>query len=194
MKQVTFGMVWQIASKQTIDIPDDVDLNDQDAIRDYIQENWVNIHIPSDGEGDYISGSNELDRTVEIVAVSDDESQPRVYTNLMEGLPAAIYRNVKVEWKYCYEGLHGLYNPNDPSDVQLLRFVVYIVRDGCWKEVDDASYCTQMPVTARRYIMSRAVAYLAKQYADALASDPDTSVKELGESLRWIAPDWFQNK
>ena len=192
-KQVTFGMVWQMAGKQTIDIPDDMDPNDQDAIRDYIQENWDNISIPSDGEGDYISGSDELDETVELV-VTDDGNQPRVYINALEGLPAAIDRNVKVEWTDCDEGLSGEYDPCNPRDIHLLRFDVYVVRDGSWTEVDDASYCTMMPADTDQEILKRAVKYLAKRYADILASDPDTSVKKLGERLSWIAPDWFQNK
>lgn len=193
MKEVTFGMVWQMAGKQTISIPDDIDPNDQDAIRDYIKENWDSIPIPADGEGDYISGSDELDETVEFV-VMDDGSQPRVYINALEGLPAAIDRNVKVEWTDCGEGLCGEYDAEDPDDIHLLRFDVYVVRDGSWVAVDDASYCTQMPADTGLEILKRAVKRLAKEYADVLADDPDTSVKKLGEGLSWIAPDWFQNK
>ena len=195
MKQVTFGMVWQMAGKQTIDIPDDIDLNDQDAIREYIQENWDIIPIPSDGEGDYISGSDELDETVGFV-VTDDGNQPGVYINTLEGLPAAIDRNVKVEWTDCGEGLVAKYDAKDPNDIHLLHFDVYIVRDGSWVAVDDASYCTLMPADTDPEILQRAVKYLAKEYADILADDPDpdTSVKKLGESMSWIAPDWFLNK
>ena len=193
MKEVTFGMVWQMAGKQTIMLPDDIDPNDQDAIREYIQENWDSIPIPADGEGDYISGSDELDETVEFI-VTDDGNQPRVYINVLEGLPAAIDRNVKVEWTDIGEGLRGDYNAEDPTDIHLLRFDVYVVRDGSWVEVDDASYCTQMPADTDQDILRRAVKYLAKQYADVLSSDPDASVKKMGESLSWIAPDWFQNE
>ena len=192
MKEVTFGMVWQVAAKQTISLPDDIDANDMDAIRDYLLENWSIIPIPSNVEGDYISGSDELDETVEFV-VTDDRNQPRVYINALEGLPAAIDRNVKVEWTDCNEGLSGDYNAENPEDVHLLRFDVYVVRDGSWVAVDDASYCTQMPADTDMDILKRAVKYLAKEYADVLSSDPDTSVKKLGERMSWIAPDWFQN-
>lgn len=61
----TFSMVWMVAGQQSIDLPDGLDPNDIIAVRNYIKENWENIPIPT--EGDYISGSDELDEDGEII-------------------------------------------------------------------------------------------------------------------------------
>lgn len=103
----------------------------------------------------------------------------------------AIDRAVKVEWSDCEEGIHGDFNPNDPDDVSLLRFDVYVARGGRWEAVDDASYCTQMPVDTPKPTLKRALLYLLKEYSNVLNSDPEQSVKKMGEGLSWISPDWF---
>ena len=64
MKTVTFGMVWQVSAKQTIELPDDIDTTDEETVRDYILENWSDIPLPSDG--DYIPESDVLDDLVPI--------------------------------------------------------------------------------------------------------------------------------
>ena len=61
----TFSMVWMVTGQQSIDLPDGLDPNDITAVRDYIKENWDNIPLPT--EGDYISGSDELDEDSEII-------------------------------------------------------------------------------------------------------------------------------
>ena len=53
---------------------------------------------------------------------------------------------IRVEWEDIGEGICGDYNPEDPDDHPLLRFSVSILLDGQWEAVEDASYCTQMPV------------------------------------------------
>lgn len=58
-------MVWMVAGQQSIDLPDGLDPNDIIAVRNYIKENWDNIPLPT--EGDYISGSDELDEDGEII-------------------------------------------------------------------------------------------------------------------------------
>ena len=58
-------MVWMVTGQQSIDLPDGLDPNDIAAVRDYIKENWDNIPLPT--EGDYISGSDELDEDGEII-------------------------------------------------------------------------------------------------------------------------------
>lgn len=58
-------MVWMVAGQQSIDLPDGLDPNDITAVRNYIKENWDNIPLPT--EGDYISGSDELDEDGEII-------------------------------------------------------------------------------------------------------------------------------
>lgn len=61
----TFSMVWMVAGQQSIDLPEGLDPNDITAVRNYIKENWDNIPLPT--EGDYISGSDELDEDGEII-------------------------------------------------------------------------------------------------------------------------------
>ena len=58
-------MVWMVTGQQSIDLPDGLDPNDIAAVRDYIKKNWDNIPLPT--EGDYISGSDELDEDGEII-------------------------------------------------------------------------------------------------------------------------------
>lgn len=69
MKTVTFGMVWQVSGKQTINLPDDIDTTDEEAVRNYIQEQWDNIPLPT--ESDYIPESDEFDGLTDI-EISDD--------------------------------------------------------------------------------------------------------------------------
>lgn len=58
MAIVHFGMVWQSYGHQSLELPDEVDANDIDAVRQYILDHWDEIPIP---EGDYIGYSDELD-------------------------------------------------------------------------------------------------------------------------------------
>jgi hypothetical protein len=69
MKTVTFGMVWQVFGKQTINLPDNIDTTDEDAVKNYIQEQWDNIPLPT--ESDYIPESDEFDELTDI-EISDD--------------------------------------------------------------------------------------------------------------------------
>lgn len=70
--------------------------------------------------------------------------------------------NIIAEWEYIGEGWSGDYNPDDPDDTMLLRFSVkefHKVSEfgGQWVEMDDASYCTQMPVDTDEKILRRAL-------------------------------------
>lgn len=58
-------MVWMVTGQQNINLPDELDPNDITAVRNYIKKNWDNIPLPT--EGDYISGSDELDEDGEII-------------------------------------------------------------------------------------------------------------------------------
>ena len=85
---------------------------------------------------------------------------------------------LRVDWYNAGEGWWGDYNPGNPEDENLLRFDVYVRRgpqrqedmDDGWQEVEDASYCTRIPVncdsgaTANgRWIMALATAGIAVQ-------------------------------
>lgn len=99
---------------------------------------------------------------------------------------------IRVEWEDIGEGICGDYNPEDPDDIPLLRFSVSILLDGQWETVEDASYCTQMPVDTPVPILERALQFLFQEYKSALSDYPYHSVKRLGERLSWIGPDDFQ--
>ena len=58
-------MVWMVTGQQNINLPDELDPNDITAVRNYIKKNCDNIPLPT--EGDYISGSDELDEDGEII-------------------------------------------------------------------------------------------------------------------------------
>ena len=61
----------------------------------------------------------------------------------------------RIEWQAIGEGLFGDYNADNPLDVELLRFYISKWRPdaddvpdhGDWEDIDDASCCTDMPVT-----------------------------------------------
>ena len=64
MKTVTFGIIWQVCGKQTIEVPDDLDTTNEENVRDYIRDNWADIPLPTDS--DYVPESDELDELVPI--------------------------------------------------------------------------------------------------------------------------------
>jgi hypothetical protein len=63
-------------------------------------------------------------------------------------LPSIIRGNVRIDWVNLGEGFDGDYDPENPDDVNLLRFDVYRNNGIDWVEVDDGSYCTQVPANA----------------------------------------------
>ena len=58
MKRVRFGMCWQCYGYQDIELPDNVDANDEGAVKAYLESIWADIPLP---DGDYVSGSDEPD-------------------------------------------------------------------------------------------------------------------------------------
>ena len=59
---VSFGTFYEMYGRQTIEIPDDID-----DIEEYIQDNFEDIPLPTQGE--YILGSAELD--IESIVVEE---------------------------------------------------------------------------------------------------------------------------
>lgn len=56
---VSFGMFWQVYARQTVNLPDDIDPDDDEDVKSYIRSVWDSVPIPRDG--DYILGSDEFD-------------------------------------------------------------------------------------------------------------------------------------
>lgn len=54
---------------------------------------------------------------------------------------------VRIEWVELGEGLDGDYDPDDAEDVELLRFDFYGGVGEEWVVVENASYCTRVPVS-----------------------------------------------
>ena len=56
--------------------------------------------------------------------------------------------NKRVTWEYAGEGYSGEYDPNDVNDDPLLRFYCseQNEKDKKWYEMDNASYCTELPI------------------------------------------------
>ena len=119
-------------------------------------------------------------------------SGAQVYIDDREQLPVAIMKNIKVSFVNADEGINGDYNPEDPDDINLLRFDVDIFRNGEWEEVPDASYCTNLSVNEKMSVLVKAIKYLAAEYANVLSVNPEASVKKMGERLSWISKEDFE--
>ena len=58
-----------------------------------------------------------------------------------------IKDNIRLVWEDIGEGWSGDYNADDPDDTPLLRFSVdWRDADGDWVGLNDASYCTGLPI------------------------------------------------
>ena len=52
---------------------------------------------------------------------------------------------LRVELTWIGEGVCGEYDPENPHELPLTRFYVQKKTDEGWVDVDDGSYCTQLP-------------------------------------------------
>ena len=57
-KTVSFGMYWQAYGRQEIELPDEIDPDNLDDVKEYIRSIWDDIPLPP---CDYVDGSDELD-------------------------------------------------------------------------------------------------------------------------------------
>lgn len=119
-----------------------------------------------------------------------------------------IRGHARIDWIDIGEGLTGGYDPNDPEDVELLRFSVYRfdgddallaaaladpelglmldVEGRGWVEVDDASYCTNVPANTDTAERQRLLVLLMDEFHQAVTER--RSVKKLGEAASHIGP------
>lgn len=98
-----------------------------------------------------------------------------------------IKDDVRDDWVRLGEGYCGDYDPDDPEDEELLRFDIYVLENGQWEAVPDASYCTLVPVTATEEEKVKLLKIILDNYYDALHDRHYVSVKKLGERLSWIS-------
>lgn len=93
--------------------------------------------------------------------------------------------NIKVAWVALGEGRDGDYNPDDPDDVELLRFDTYYMKDGEWEAFDDGSYCTATPVNTPTAALAAGLVEIAFEVK--AAYEAGHSVKKTCEQLSWVS-------
>jgi hypothetical protein len=87
------------------------------------------------------------------------------------------------------EGINGDYDPDDPTDVHLLRFYFFKRINNEWVDIDDASYCTQVPATISRNERRQLLELLMDIAYDACNAYPEKRVKRIMEELSWVSMD-----
>jgi hypothetical protein len=112
--------------------------------------------------------------------------------------------DLRIVWEWLGEGYDGDWDPEDDKDTPLLRFSVYrriddpAARDELglavnepWAAIDDASYCTNMPLVAEVPVLRAALELMMNGVeSDFEPGDPDSSckIKRTCEDLSWINP------
>lgn len=94
--------------------------------------------------------------------------------------------NVLVEFVDLGEGWVGDYDPDDPYDESLLRFDVSLVDPSnmSYIPVDDASYCTRIPVDTDVETLSTLLGIIMGEVYEPLQEGH--SIKKICERLSWI--------
>lgn len=93
----------------------------------------------------------------------------------------------RVTWEWIGEGWSGDYDETDKEDTPLLRFSCDERVDNDWQPLNDASYCTRLPVTT-------CTAHLVRGAGIVLEAIQDISYKKNLEHLSWFCPDDFEDK
>lgn len=102
-----------------------------------------------------------------------------------------IRNNVKIEWVELGEGLDGDYDPNDQEDIELLRFDVFVQRNGQWEDPGNASYCTMFPAKTSDTIKMEGLQYLMDEIYEPASNGH--GIKRLCERLSWIDVNWLKD-
>ena len=88
---------------------------------------------------------------------------------------------LRATWEWIGEGFSGDYNEEDPNDAPLLRFSCELRHRGKWEDVEDASYCTTVPITTPRKELKVMLNTILKELANTY---PDH--KRAMEEMSWI--------
>ena len=104
-------------------------------------------------------------------------------------LPSIIRNGVKIDWVNLDEGYDGDYDPENPDDVNLLRFDVskFDTKSNEWTEVEDGSYCTQVPANANHATLRRILTSFMNEIYDDVFSVG--KAKRKCEMLSHTSPD-----
>jgi len=97
---------------------------------------------------------------------------------------------LRVTWEWIGEGWEGDYDPDESEgfkDTPLLRFSCSKLVDGEWEGLEDASYCTQLPITTCRRHLAIAASIILEEI------DTDSSYKRALEFMSWLCPADFEN-
>jgi len=114
---------------------------------------------------------------------------------------------VAIEFEWIGEGLSGDYQEDDPEDYPHLRFSVYKIKDikdidpdpnisfefgNCdtWEQVDDASYCTTIPIDTSQETLEMFLKILMIEYKEEVQNG--YPVKKLGKRMSWINESWIE--
>lgn len=93
--------------------------------------------------------------------------------------------NRRVTWEWIGEGWSCDYNENDPDDEPLLRFSCDEKIGRQWEGMEDASYCTRLPITVPKKYLKRGAEII-------LEAIEDISYKKRLEELSWFCPEDFK--
>lgn len=103
-----------------------------------------------------------------------------------------FWSDFKVLWEYIGEGLSGDYNPEDEEDYPHLRFACYkrpedhVKGEFEWEQMEDASYCTCLPISTPKTILKLA--------SDEIMKELNGCYKKPLEKLSWLSLEAFQKE
>jgi hypothetical protein len=100
------------------------------------------------------------------------------------------HKGLRVTWEWIGEGWNGDYNPDNPDDDPLLRFSCdrFDVDSMDWVGMEDASYCTRLPISTPTRHLAIASAIILEEI------DTDSSYKKALEHLSWFCPEDFNKE
>lgn len=179
--------------------PETKEWKEENATIDYNFESYTDEQLIAELEKrGYMVNRMPFSEPKETQPDADNTSEPNVLKDVNSDTPVSIQNDkLRVDWYNAGEGVNGDYDPEDPEDVNLLRFDVYAKTDDPswehtdgWMEVDDASYCTQVPADTDPKELERLLKVIFDRYNEVIDDyiNNGASVKGLGEELSWIAP------
>ena len=109
--------------------------------------------------------------------------------------------DIKVSFEYIGEGYCGDYT-GEEDDVPFMRFYTWQKEyvddpdtgidhpDWNWKEVEDGSYCTQVPVDTPKETLEKMAWAILDRMEEAIKECD--SVKKTGEECSWVDESWIK--